>query len=390
MILFFMLPAQAQFFKKLRNKVNKVESNINDNPQENKNAENTSAIKSDGSHSDNLSKIDFAKAKIETKTILDKGAQYGFGNYRGNMTPALYLPLNDDWTPPLIPYYSISVVGTTGDISDNATILVQKNGQPAVQMSLADFESLADPYLNKEQNEIDGITNGITDDDKKLLTMNSSVSGGAFEITVGGKKYSYHSIYALRTDMSHQRFFALVRPLSTMDFQPHLVSSAGINIQMPINTNELRVNENVTNAFAYGAAQKGIVFADGKKMENYDNSLISQSWLSPLGDNVFGLSANPGTYLNGKKIAPVSANPGYAWSDESGTVWAFLRGGDMDTNIKTHTDARGDQQLIFSDGTTISGNIGTPKLITQNKKLYLVWLMFSKSDNKIIVCKKEM
>ena len=74
MILFFMLPAQAQFFKKLRNKVNKVESNINDNPQENKNAENTSAIKSDGSHSDNLSKIDFAKAKIETKTILDKGA----------------------------------------------------------------------------------------------------------------------------------------------------------------------------------------------------------------------------------------------------------------------------------------------------------------------------
>ena len=87
MILFFMLPAQAQFFKKLRNKVNRVESNINDNPQENKNAENTSAIKSDGSHSDNLSKIDFAKAKIETKTILDKGAQYGFGNYRGNMTP---------------------------------------------------------------------------------------------------------------------------------------------------------------------------------------------------------------------------------------------------------------------------------------------------------------
>jgi hypothetical protein len=378
--------SQAQFLKKLKDKVNKAVSK-DDAAQKSGSPESTGAINADGRNWDDFTKIDFAKLKIETKTVWDKGDSYEFGYYRSNMPASLYLPLNEDGTPQLIPYYPDAEMGKTGDMNDDAIIFVQQNDHAERKMSLADFNVLSQPIIEKEKTHLEGLTLGITETDQKLVSISTSIPGGAFEFIVGGKKYSFYRISALRTDDEHQRFFALVSPSMT-DYKIRLASSGGGSLQLPsITYNQLRVNEEVTNACVYAATMKGLVFADGKTLNDYDNNLIPQSWMSPLGDNVFGINSSSETCLNGKKISSLSATPGYGWSNQDGSVWAFLCKGE--TNVGMSSDDF-DQKLVFSDGVTLSGNIGRPRLITLNKKLYLSWLMFSLFSNKILVCYKEM
>lgn len=373
--------AQAQFMKKLKEKVNTA---VNGNGGASSNNTSSSASSSQANT------IDLKKYNISSTPLYDPSA-IKEAHSQLYETGTDYYVSENGILPRAVVFATNASQGEADHYEDNSVAYLFDNGKVTATKTAGDVRQ--DPSFQKR----------YTHDDWPYTTS-SNMSPSQQGFNVHGKTFTgYDMAMTAMINKDETRYYIIGGKFGGDDVTYYLVPSEGKPVKLPGAAAGILVNSSFSSAAAYGFVnrlddeqkktgnvmtaagnvlnQSDLYFADGRVVKNASN--VSNGWLDRGGKNVFMSDPQQGTFLNGKKIADAYTDQGNAWCTSDGSSWAYYV-------PSSGNNAMGMNNLVFSDGTRVP-LARHPRQMAYNGKLYMVWTQLTNGyDGTWIMCTKEM